>query len=204
MLNRQAFPFHVSVKVRPGLPERTPTATQRRVVAQETAVRSLPLAPLRGLGVGRRTHLRPFHFAASVLDFEEPFTWKLPTARQTVAEGHDTLERLLYVVLGGLGVLSTVHFLPFQVSAKALFLDARIAWPTAVQCAADRQETASRLLSPAPRGAGTDITRQAVPVHLSASGREPCGTSYSPTATQARDELHETSKKNVPIVAFRG
>ena len=76
-----------------------------------------------------------------------------PTALQAAATVHDTADRLLSGDPAGLAVGSTVHFVPFQASAKVISRPSLFPYsPTAVQAVAEVHDTPDRESPVSPDG----------------------------------------------------
>jgi hypothetical protein len=157
-----------------------PTAKQLSDVAQDTPGRSESVPGGRG-AVGVSDHFLPFHRSA-IADGKPLF----PVAKQSVP-GHQTPASPPPVD----GVAATDHRRPFQCSASPR----KSPLPTAQQLASRRQNTPSRLRSPAPRAVAT--TDHFLPVQCSARGRDgtPCCRAAEPTAQHRVTPVHQTPNR---------
>src|SRR5215472_1284607 len=104
---------------------------------------------------------------------------------QFAAAGHETAVRTLRCA-PGLGVASTRQRRPSHRSASVTWTsEPLIRLPTAMQRAADAQDTPDRPLKASP-GPGVRRTCQVLPFHCSASGSvAPSSVRYAPAAMQA-------------------
>jgi len=124
--------------------------------------------------VGEIAQFVPCQRSASVPIEPEP-----PTAEHTVGEGHETASSQLCgkEPRVGLGVLSIVHVVPFQLSANVACLPAPIAVvmvllcaPTAVHDVGEGHDTpASEISDNAPAGLGVGWIDQVLPFQRSAN-----------------------------------
>jgi len=167
----QLVPFHRSPSVvETPAPFAYPTAVQALADVQDTAKRSLFVAPL-GLGVVGMDQLVPFHVSASVTSPAPAL--ENPTAVQAVDEMHETPSSSLAVAPLGSGVVWIAQLVPFHRSTRVRSVPLVPACPTAVQAVDDVHETPSRKLSVAPLRFGVPLSDQLVPFHLSASVASP-------------------------------
>lgn len=96
----------------------------------------------------------------------------------------------------GLGIVSALQLVPFQLSAIATLRPLTIALPTAVHAVAEVHETALNEAPVLPEGTGTGWSVQLVPFQRSATGR--IGNSENPappTAVHAVCDVHDTPRR---------
>jgi hypothetical protein len=138
----QAVPFQDSMRVlsaTPLDPPDPPTAVHTCAETQETLLsRSNGWAAGR-LGLGTTLQAVPFQDSMRVF-WTVWLDWKPPTAVHACAEAQDTLSRMLTADAGpALGLGTTVHLVPFQVSTN---VRPRRLWnPTAVHAVGPVQDT---------------------------------------------------------------
>jgi hypothetical protein len=92
-----------------------------------------------------------------------------PTAMHSLEVGHDTLASELETALGGRGVFTIDHRVPFQRSTSGTVSFPATTLPTAVHARRDEHVTPFRILVGEPAGLGVGTIRQCVPSHRSAS-----------------------------------
>lgn len=181
----QELPFHASVSAVsfPATSKVEPTAAQKPVETQETALRMFSVASA-GASARCTRHECPFQRAANVRGRTVPGLAIWPAASQVLAATHDTP---LSLVPGGTpmpaGTGCDRHDLPCHATAATPLLD----WPTASQNFAEAQETPVRSMNVAPAGLGTAWPRHDVPFHRAAP---------KPTASQNVADAHETTSSN--------
>src|SRR5580692_5254003 len=113
-------------------------------------------------------HAVPFHASARVIEVEVPSP--PPTAWQEAADVQDTPESWLPIDPLGLGVFSIDHLVPFHASARVTFVPPlSVLYPTAVQVAAELQDTPESWTHSAAVGSGVFSIDHSVPFHASAS-----------------------------------
>jgi len=120
-----------------------------------------------------------------------------PTAAQKRVPTHETEWNSLTVPAGSFGLATTVHVVPFHISASVWV--SPFWYPTAMQKALLRQDTPLKAVSPGVARFGVVTTDQAVPFHCSTRGAEPEETAWSPTAMQKVALVHETRVMLAPV-----
>jgi hypothetical protein len=135
------LPFHCSASVTTlsDADKSDPTAMQFVVLAHRTASSTSPVEP-GASGLGNTVHVEPCNSATNVCD-AGPKLKKLPTAKHTVADGHDTARKLADVDCNGLGVVCCDQALPSQCIATGVSPSLPCNIPTAMQLATPGQET---------------------------------------------------------------
>jgi hypothetical protein len=153
------------------------------------------------LGVGRMLHCVPFQRSASVPSGFPELSAAPPTPMQVNAVVQDTLNSPLCGEPAGFGVGKSVHWLPFQPSARVplgLPLLA-VKKPTAMQAETVGHETPARK-PPPPEGFGVGWMLHSAPFQRSAS--VPVGipelSNAAPTAMHAEADEHDTAARKLP------
>ncbi len=127
-----------------------------------------------------------------------------PTALHVVVPKQSTPDRLSASVGDSLGLGTSVHVVPFHVSASVRpGFTPSLNVPTAWQNELPTQETPERvLLAPlASDPSGLETIDHAVPFHCSTSVEVELAPSLSPTATQSAGSLQETPRSSLSVDA---
>src|SRR5579884_3784105 len=145
-----------------------PLAPTAQTSVEETAA-TLERTSLMGFGPGlglfTTLHSVPFQCSVSVFRAEELLAVK-PTAQTSFEETAATLRNSL-LIEPGLGLVTTLHFVPFQCSVNVCVTPAVLTWnPTAHTSLLETALTAYRVLSIVP-GLGLVTTLQPVPFQCS-------------------------------------
>jgi hypothetical protein len=142
----QPLPSHLSAaaEVAPVALVASPTATQAVGLVHETPLSWAPPGDCAGFGICWTFQVLPFHISANttLAPVADEGGINLPTARQKLAETHDTPLRTADVVPSGAGLGWMAQDLPFQCSTSPCAPMLERFSPTAVHEAAVAQETA--------------------------------------------------------------
>jgi hypothetical protein len=191
-------PFHCSAIVPTLLPElsnQPPTAVHAFAEVHDTPV-GRPPAASASVGIGWRLHLFPSHLSAPIAP---PVLF--PTAVHALGEVQETAFKN-QPGLFEVGVGWMLQRVPFQrsVSVPTELPELSTEMPTATHADGDVHDTPSRPLPAAPARLGVGTMRHDVPSQNWA--RVPSGMPWRsaawPTATQLRDDLHDTPRSCVP------
>jgi hypothetical protein len=120
-----------------------------------------------------------------------PETRETPTAVQCAAGRQEIASRLALFAPGGLGVAWMAQVLPFQCSASVMTAELVSDTPTAVQLAAETQDTPNNnaLVAPAGLGVGS-IAHLAVPAKAGAASHTTCAISATVRTDPRRIAVH--------------
>ena len=126
---------------------------------------------------------------------EPPKLW--PTAAQKLTPAHETELNSLTVPAGSYALVTTVHIVPFHISARVWV--SPFWYPTAMQKTVLRHDTPVKVVLPEAARFGVVTTDQAVPFHCSTRGPTTEETVWPPTATQNVALVHETPANDTPV-----
>jgi len=174
----QVVPFQCSARLVSDVDvEEIPTAAQSVTLAHDTPLNAVSSEPV-GFGDATVDQLTPFHRSINTSVVESDTFVEEPTAKQSVAVGHDTPFNESYTPVG-LEVATTVQLVPFQCSANAASFDV----PTALQSVTLGQDTCRSWLCDVCETSGA--TDQRVPSQRSTDAE-------FPTAAQLAGLGHDT------------
>lgn len=154
-----------------------------------------------GLGVETIFHEDPFHSSARLNSWRVANSYA--TAMQEEPEAHEIASR--YPEAGdGLGLVTTLHFLPFHCSTKVSSPESVMTVsPTARHIFAAGQETPDSRLRSETGGTGAGVKCQEEPFQLAATEICPVGPER-PTAIQLLEPEHEIAvKPSIPCVVVK-
>jgi hypothetical protein len=209
------LPFHRPITGTKAVPVLDAKLTALQADAEEQATLSgVPAVTAAGCGYLCVLHRLPFQRSAMATLVSALFQ-PLPTAKQAVAAGQETLLKPVGGLLVGVpvGVCCAVQAEPFHRTTSGRVSPRRPSGtaclslyrsePTAVQAEADEQEMADKLADVTPLGSGNDCRDHLVPSRRSISGMEVAPICWEPTARHILAEAQATPDNEL-MASFRG